>query len=249
LRTRILARKYQDGGGEWVALAYQGETAFCDARGSSETTALENLKTLVQRAVGIQGRAWIGQSAQPKLDVVNCPEGAIKLPIDLWVCKLTRDICPIQAQVFLNDRDLFIRHCQAPEERKDQIFASVSAGAYEGFHHVSGRYLCTSCEHEGKKLTFQYHYPWELTHLCAYSPFEYEQDWPTVRKKLKDKHFGHTLVSTALCAPHCKELAEQIDPVLAAELLVIEFDIEREALSPPQPRALRGKTSKRPSHL
>lgn len=226
LRTRILARKYQDGG-EWVALAYQGDAVFCDARGCSETTAIENLKTLVQQAIAIQGQAWIEQCAQPEPDVMNCPEGAIKLPIDLWVCKMTKDICPLQAQVFLNDRDLFIRHCQAPEERNEEIFASASNGAYDGFHHVSGRYLCTSCEHEGKKLSFQHHYPWELTHLGAYFRFEYKQDWPAVREKLKDKHFGHTLVSTALCATHCKELAEQIDPVLAAELFVIEFEVDR----------------------
>jgi hypothetical protein len=208
-------------------VAYQGEAAFCDVRGSSESVVRSNLKTLIEEMIGVQGHAWLEECAQPEPEVVNCPEGKIKLPIDLWECKLTKDLCPIQAQVFLNDRNLFIRHCQAPEERKIQIFVAVSNGAYGGFHHVTGRFLCPSCEHEGITPNFRHHYPWELTHLDAYFPFDYEQDWPTVRKKLHDKNFGHTLVSTALCARHCKALAGQIDPGLAAELLVIDVELNR----------------------
>ena len=224
--TRVLARLHQDES-EWIALAYQAEAAFCTARGVSVTTGLSALRDDVQKNIALQARAWLKRAKQPGPDIMNCPEGAIRLPIDLWACKLTKEICPIQAQVFLDDRDRFVRHCQAPKERKEQIFDSVADGAYDGFHHVAHRYLCPSCEHEGKKMSFRYHYPWELTLLGAYYPFVYERDWPHVRAKLRNRTRGLTLVSSPLCATHCKELAEQIDPVLAAELMVIEFDLPR----------------------
>lgn len=222
----MLARTRKDGD-RWIAVAYQAERVFCEVGESSERAAFEALTTEVQNAVAVHGKAWIEECKQAGPGAVNCPEGAIKLPIDLWICKLTRDTCPIQAQVFLNDRDFFLRHCHAPRNRKEQILSSIAGGAYDGFHHVPGRYLCPACEHEGKKPTFQYHYPWEITRLDAYYPFEYERHWPAVRKKLKDKTFGLTLVSTALCAPHCKELAERLDSVLAAQLFVIEFEFRR----------------------
>lgn len=224
--TRVLARLHQSES-EWIALAYQGETAFCTARGVSVATVLSALRDDVRENIALQARAWLQQGKQPGPDITNCPEGAIRLPIDRWECKLTKEVCPIQAQVFLDDRDRFVRHCQAPKARKEQIFDSVAGGAYNGFHHVPGRYLCPSCKHEGKKMSFRYHYPWELTLLRAYYPFVYERDWPHVRAKLRNTRHGLTLVSSALCATHCKELAERIDPVLAAELMVIEFDLSR----------------------
>lgn len=211
----------------WTGLAYHGEVPFCKAHGPSETTAMDSLRSMVKEAIANQAPHWLRQSARPEEDVVNCPEGAVRLPIDLWTCKITKDICPLQAQVPLQDQAHFFQHCQAPEPRKTQIFATVERGAYEGFHHMPGRYLCPACQHSGRSINSQYHYPWELTLLGAYFPFNYEQDWPTVRRRLKDKNARITLVSNALCAEHCKHLAEQIDPSLAAELRVIELNVDR----------------------
>lgn len=208
-------------------MAYQGEAAFCTVRATSASAAVDELRSEVQTAVALQARAWIDQHKEAGPDILNCPEGAIKLPIDLWVCKLTNDVCPIQAQVFLKDQNSFLQGCLAPQDRKEQIFDSAVRGTYDGFHHVTGRFLCVSCEREGKKMSFQYHYPWELTHLDAYQSFDFERDWLEIRARLKDKHFGLTLVSTALCPTHCCELAQQIHPALAAQMMVIDFELFR----------------------
>jgi hypothetical protein len=224
MKTRILARCYLDG--SWMAVAYQGEAAFCTVRTTSASGAVDELKKEVQTAVTLQARAWLDQHKEAGSDILNCPEGAIELSVDLWVCKLTKDQCPIQAQVFLKDRNSFLQGCLAPQDRKEQIFDSAVRGTYDGFHHVTGRFLCVSCERR-QEDELQYHYPWELTHLDAYKSFDFERDWLEIRARLKDKHFGLTLVSTALCPTHCCELAQQIDPALAAEMMVIDFELFR----------------------
>lgn len=226
MKTRILARCHRDGE-LWTCVAYQSEGVFSEARRTSKSEVLEAVKTQVREIVTSQAKGWIDAKKRPAADIVNCPEAAIRLPIDIWTCKLTKDVCPVQGQVYLNDRDLFFQHCRAPQQRREQIFSVVATGTYDGFHHVPGRFLCPACEHEGRKPALRYHYPWELTHLQAYFSFEYERDWPSVRKKLRNKTFSLNLVSSALCAPHSRELAEQLDPALAAELFIIDFDLSR----------------------
>ena len=77
----------------------------------------------------IHGRAWIdamkhgGNTAAP-----NCPEGAVELPIDAWVCKLMKTDCPLQAQVLLDEPDIFFDKCLAPPGRALAIFETVRDG-------------------------------------------------------------------------------------------------------------------------
>jgi hypothetical protein len=225
MKTRVLAKTSGEGN-DWVGEAYQQEGVFCSAVGASEAAALQRLRAKVERALATHGRAWLQQwSGSP--NAPSCPEGAIKLPIDLWVCKVVNQTCPLQAQVFLDEPDRFFQHCLAPPERKRHIFETVSNGEYGGFHHVAGRYLCVSCEQEGKKISFRYHYPWELTCVEAYCPFVVERDWPKVRSKMKAKGWGLSNLTTALCAMHCKSLAQELDPAIAARLHVLDFDITR----------------------
>ena len=67
---------------------------------------------------------------------VDCPEGHIKLPIDLWHCKITRTACPIQAQIDTESWAKFHRHCLAGTERQHGIKAAITSGEYNGFHHM-----------------------------------------------------------------------------------------------------------------
>jgi len=225
MKTRVLAKAIREKE-EWVAEAYQQEGVFCSAGGSSETEAVQRLRPKVEELLVTHGRAWL-QEWKGSRNVPNCPEGAIKLPIDLWVCKVVNQTCPIQAQVFLEEPDRFFQHCLAPPQRKRQIFDTVFNGEYDGFHHVPGRYLCVSCEQEGKKMSFRYHYPWELTCLEVYFPFVVEREWPNIRSKMMAKGWGLSNVTTALCAMHCKYLAEELDPAIAARLHVLDFEISR----------------------
>lgn len=224
MRSHVLAR-VREQNGEWIAEAFHGEGVFCMARGLWEAAALQELRAKVDDVLAVEGKAWFHQwRGSP--GAPNCPEGAIKLPIDLWICKLVNQTCPIQAQVFLDEPERFFSGCLAPPQRQRQIFDTVAKGEYDGFHHVPGRYLCVCCEHDGKR-TASYHYPWEVAAIEAYSPFVLERDWPGVRSKLKDRGLGLSVVSTALCAAHCKELAEIIDPERAVHLRVLALTVLR----------------------
>jgi len=230
MKTRVLARTIHEND-KWVAQAYQQEGVFCSASGITEAQALEHLKNEVGEILATSGQAWLkrwrGAAGTP-----NCPEGTVELLIDVWVCKLKNETCPIQAQVSLEEPNIFFQHCLAESDRKQQIFDAVTKQKYRGFHHLPGRYLCVGCENEGKAINFRYHYPWELTQLSAYYPFSVECDWPQIRLKLicsgpSGKSSSLSAISTALCAKHCKSLAEQLEPSLAAQLRTLEFDITR----------------------
>jgi hypothetical protein len=207
-------------------LAYYRESSFCTVRAVSSTTAITELKLQVEEILYPQARAWHNEWRGRK-EAPNCPEGAIRLPIDSWVCKLTDKTCPLQAQVFLQAREEFFKGCLASQDRKRQIFNTVVQGKYDGFHHIPGRFLCKSCEKERKKLSFRYHYPWELTFVTAYYPFDLEQDWPTLLKKFGNNNISLSTVVTGMCASHCKQLAEKLDPAVAAELFILEIELER----------------------
>lgn len=227
MRNRVLVR-VQSTSQEWCGSAYKAEDIFCSASGLSETEAIERLRAKVENFIAGEGKAWIeqwkhaGDSRTP-----NCPEGAVRLPIDLWVCKLKDEVCPIQAQVFLDDPETFFRHCLATRDRAQEIFDTVAGRKYDGFHHIPGRYLCVACQHDGIAEAFQYHYPWELTSVEAYYPFEIKRDLPRLHKQLKSKGWGTAEISNALCAAHSKQLAEKLDPTIAAELKVLEFEVSR----------------------
>lgn len=226
MKTRVLVRIGQNKA-EWVASVYYKDSAFCTVRAESREGVMAEIQLQVKTILLPQTRAWLqewrGAEKSP-----NCPEGAIRLPIDLWVCKLTDDLCPLQAQVLVNEREEFIRHCVAPPTRKEEILRTVALGKYDGFHHVPGRFLYPACEQEAKKGSFKYHYPWELTFLETCCPsFLLERDWPELLRRLDRKNISLSMLSNALCAEHCRQLAAQVDPKVAAELSIIELEVDR----------------------
>ncbi|NQT55206.1 MAG: hypothetical protein HQ551_03135 [Desulfobacteraceae bacterium] len=210
-----------------MASAYYKDSAFSSVRAESRDAALAELQAQVEAILLPQARAWL-QEWRSTDDTLNCPEGAIRLPIDLWVCKLTDETCPIQAQVFVREPEKFLSDCLAPPDRKKEILGAVMQGQYDGFHHVPGRSLCVVCEREGKKLSFCYHYPWELTFIeTCYPSFSLERDWPGLLRKLGSKNISLSMLSNALCAEHCRQLVEKVDSQAAAELSIFELELSR----------------------
>jgi len=224
MKTQVLARVSFDGN-EWIASAYYKNSSFCTIHAMSRSAAIAELRAQVEEIFVPQSRAWF-KEFRGSNEAPNCPEGAIRLPIDIWVCKLTDETCPIQAQVFMQEPEKFFSGCLAPEKRKQQIMDTIIQGKYGGFHHVPGRFLCAACEIEEKKTSFQYHYPWELTSIEAYYPFS-QRDWSELRRRLLKKNISLSTISTALCALHCKQLAEQIDSKISAELFILKFELFR----------------------
>ena len=225
MKTQVLSRISNDGN-EWVASAYYKESSFCTIRAASSAVAIAELKLRVEEVLYPQARAWLNEWRGRK-EAPNCPEGAIRLPIDSWVCKLADKTCHLQAQVFVQEPEKFFGGCLASQDRKQQIFDTVAQGKYDDFHHMPGRFLCKSCEREGKKLSFRYHYPWELTYVAAYYPFVLERDWPTLLRRFGSKNISLSSVVTGLCAPHCKHLTEKLDSAVAAELFFLELEMGR----------------------
>jgi len=106
---------------------------------------------------------------------INCPEGMIKLPIDLWYCKIVDEACPLQSSIDTEDWPKFHSHCLAPKKRQDEIQLAITSGKYSGFHHMPGRYLCPTCRSSRKgHWERAYHYPWDLRPLLAFVPFDEE---------------------------------------------------------------------------
>lgn len=182
--------------------------------------AINVAKEICLKTIEIEGKPWVQHWSSPD-GQPNCPEGAIELPSDIWMCKLSGKICIIQATVSV-DRKKFFEGCHAPRKKKEQIHDLVSNGKYLGFHHVPGRYLCVGCESKGgKKESYFYHYPWEFAELDVALLMSHEELYAL----LMERNYSHIYVTCPICASCCKEMAERIDPLAARGLHVLEFEV------------------------
>lgn len=223
MKSRVLAKTEAVNGG-WVGNAYGHKGIIAIGTTQSEFDLLTVLRCKVEDYLATYGAAWLQswQSSESS-GITNCPEGAIKLPIDLWACKLVRQTCPIQAQVFMSDRERFFAGCLAPKERKQEIFETIASGKCAGFHHIPGRYLCARCEEAGGKPYAHFHYPWELASLEDFAPFEPMRDILAVLRA----GLSRAAVLHPLCTKHAVEVAQVLYPDVAAQLHVLEFNIGR----------------------
>ncbi len=107
---------------------------------------------------------------------INCPEGKIISPVDIWYCKLTDTSCPTQAQVLLTNKEQFFSKCLADDDRKNAIYDTIENGKYMGAHQKVGRVICSLCyslrypgnEDKPKKNINPYYYHFELYSLNDY---------------------------------------------------------------------------------
>lgn len=185
----------------------------------SQEHALNVARNVCLKTIDQEGKPWVEYWCSPGGEP-NCPEGAIELPSDTWMCKLSKKMCPIQAAV-KSEKEEFLKGCTAPDKKKEQIFDIVSNGRYLGFHHITGRHLCVSCEKKGgKKESFYYHYPWEFAELDSAMQISYDELREVlVRRK---KPINYVL---PLCASCCKEMASILAPSASHELHILEFEV------------------------
>jgi ferredoxin len=169
-----------------------------------------------------QGKEWVAFWSSPD-GQVNCPEGAIELPSDVWVCKLSGKMCELQAAVSIKNKAEFFGKCHAAPPQKEAIFKLVESGKYRGFHHVPGRNICVACEAKGrKKESFFYHYPWEFAELDAALHWSYEE----ALHLISAAKIPVNRVMCPLCASCCRELAIQLNPELAHDLVVVRVEVD-----------------------
>lgn len=188
----------------------------------NRTHALEIARKFCSDVALFEGRElvarWSSSGGQ-----TNCPEGAVRLPADVWVCKLSGRMCPLQASISLDREPEFFMTCHAPTKKKEQIFGLLQSGRYLGFHHVPGRYLCVACEAKGgKKRSYFYHYPFELAELDVALHLSYEDALAIV----STAQIPRSRVMSPLCASCCRETAIKLKPALTEDLVVMELDVD-----------------------
>jgi hypothetical protein len=180
---------------------------------------------------------------------VNCPEGSIQLPSDIWKCKISKEGCGIQGQIPLDDKERFFAWCKASDIQKESIFKTVTSGTYTGFHHHPGRFLCPQCQSDrGKKVNERYHYQWEFASVSNCVDFSGEfksevsgtdkikyidedmegplkkQGYLLLEDMLRNKGFEPSAASCLVCARCCKRIVSDVFPEIAHQLRVLELD-------------------------
>lgn len=149
------------------------------------------------------GRDWIDHFANAET-TVTCQEGDLVLPVDTWHCKITGDMCPLQAQIPLDDKEQFFQGCNiekapdeindSPQEYKEKLWDTVQREQFTGEHHKASRYACVRCQQKGKHEYL--HFPWALTRLADH--LEYD-------KARADHDFVRANLATQLAWPICAE--------------------------------------------
>jgi hypothetical protein len=213
----------------FTATAYHRKGVLATARRTSEFRVMNAIRAHVGQILDSDGARYL-QRAQHSGDESrpNCPEAAIRLPADAWVCKLFDEGCPTQGQVLLDDPERFLGACLASDERKQGILSAIESGKYRGFHHVPARYLCVMCENSrGGESPFSYHYPWELASPENFSSFKYMRDWPHVVRRFLDEKIPRTAAYHPLCGTHAIEIARILDPLAAPKLRLLKFNVDR----------------------
>lgn len=191
---------------------------------SSRAEATEAMKTSLKAYLDSDGKAfvqtWMGNSA-----VINCPEGYIKLPIDLWCCKLTNESCNLQSQVLLQNPQQFMKGCTASEEMKKGILKAASDGRYKGFHHVHGRNLCPTCRGDGDEDSpFNYHYHFELTLIPGLFGIASEDDFQYLLLNARVQQLPSYALACGLCPPCATLVVSILDATLLSNLEVLEME-------------------------
>ena len=172
VRSLVKVIKGLDGG---IHLTFFRPTFSLPYAAPNMDYAIEVARKICSDTIDFEGRPWIDYWKGSNGNI-NCPEGAVKLPIDMWHCKLTGEVCYLQANIKIDDKQGFLNGCHAESDRKEKIFSTIENEKYDGFHHVPGRRLCVACEHKGgKKESFYYHYHWEFAELDTAIGHSYEE--------------------------------------------------------------------------
>ena len=179
--------------------------------------AIASMKVNLENYANTQAVHYV-TSIGKNSDGVNCPEGVISLPGDIWICRLDKQICKLQAWIITSDKERFVNGCHAPNQRKEGIYQTVIKGEYEGAHHIAGRGICVTCSHgifvtsKGKKpIKTHYHYDWELTSLSHFiDTDDYDFRATLIRNNIRISAAGQEL---------CPDCIIQVVSIVSPELL------------------------------
>jgi hypothetical protein len=186
----------------------------------SKNEATTKIRNVLQKYLDTAGTEYI-KSFMVSTASVNCPEGYVKLPVDLWYCKVSNTLCNLQAQLLINDEASFLSKCSAPPRKKTEILKAVKGGQYQGFHHVPGRYLCPTCKSDGP---YKYHYPFELTHMDQLFGVGDKKEFKQLHLEAHRLGLPSSAIACALCPACGLHIVRELDKEIADQLEIIEMD-------------------------
>lgn len=198
---------------------YCGQNLKINAQSRSE--AISKMRELVSVFIEGFGRRYI-ESWAFENSRVNCPQGYVELPIDMWHCKNTKTPCPLQGLLNISNPEEYFKLCLLSEETKNRIWNAVVEGKYKGFHHVPGRYHCELCDKP--RIYHNYYYPWELTLLSDHC--DIKSIWSDIKraKELVFRGFPSVAVHNALCCKCFKEASKFLPEINLSEYEIIIYD-------------------------
>ena len=190
---------------------------------NSKNEAISRVRKLVSNFIEEYGRQYIEPTENN--NCINCPQGKTELPIDNWHCKDTKTSCPLQGQLSMSDPDVFFERCLLAEEKKNGIWNAIVKGEYKGFHHIPGRYLCGLCNKS--RRYYNYHFPWELTHLSAHCDLSSIWNNPKRAKELILSGFPREAITTYLCCECFFKASKYIPEININEYEVMIYEYIR----------------------
>ena len=252
MKIRFLVQGKQELSGEYDIICHGRYFKNLTVTAKSINEGVEAMRVVLEQFMKITGTKWI-ERWKGSSGSVNCPEGYILLPIDIWKCKITRETCGIQAQVPITDKNKFFAWCNAPRERKENIFKIIRTRKYTGFHHIPGRHLCVQCQNDKwKKRTKHYHYPWELVSVSGcvdfcgeFKPKKFEtgsekilcydesiafekqlnqRGYLTLEDMIENEGFEPLAASCNVCPECCKRIILAVFPEIEHQVKVVELD-------------------------
>jgi len=231
--SSFLVRVIQLTHSDWICLC---PTISLKAFGSTKQEAIESMRANLENYVNTWGAHYINSIGKSP-DGVCCPEGFLDLPLDLWKCKLDRQVCKLQAWIPIGDKELFVTNCHAPGQRKEDIYRIVVEEIYKGAHHKPGRYLCPTC---GGKSNTRYHYSWELTSLSDFVDIS-DHDF---RVALIENDISMSVVSSNLCPDCFMRVISIVKPDLVGEFESLQLSFTNEPFQSGEPENLHLKDEK-----
>ncbi|WP_088656301.1 hypothetical protein [Geofilum rhodophaeum] len=189
--------------------------------------SIDSLKKWLDTFLDKVSKTWLNFHQQEYRGGVNCPNGLLQTGTDVWLCKLDKNICELQAIIELDNEDEFRGKCKASPKQKDDIVEIVINERYKGFHHAIGRYQCPKCQLEKKEEKYSYHYPWEFVPLIDLPLLSTEiRLLKNYTDKILSRFFADDPIICASCA---FDLISKIG-LKEQKFKILEYDINRKKL-------------------
>lgn len=250
MKIKFLVQGKQEPSGDYNIVCQGNHFKNLTRWAGSFDEGVDAMRMVLEQFMKIKCKGWI-ERWKGSPGSVNCPEGFIQLPSDIWKCKITREGCRIQAQVPVDDKKKFFELCKAPDKKKETIFRLINSGKYTGFHHIPGRFLCVQCQSDKwKKMDQHYHYPWELVSVpdCVHFSEEFipensdveeildyeeslafekelkEQGYLTLEEMVANEGFEPSAASYGVCPECCIRIISAVFPEMSHQVRVVELD-------------------------